>query len=411
MKKESLIFRNSKQYINEGNGNGKGILYCGKKYSNEGCCKCGTCNGYCGPDNGCACPDCEYTLSYLLYSTGKMLCEKCNKTLIRINIFNLKNILKSKTNQNPSFQCNICNKSFSNEISIPLMHCMKCNYNMCPSCAFEKLISIGDNTINKKVINISDLQPGTVLGDGCIYCTRNYAEYQYCLCGGCDGNCGPGNGCPCPLCDTILGYNLYLNSNNMKCDKCGSLLVKTTVFLLNKNMTFYKSLFKSLFKCFICNTENNKEDCQMIYNCPKCSRSMCQPCAFKNNIFNIKNISFPNMPISKGIITQQIKEMMIREEINRSSVCKEKSIKIKKQRGAGKIISFYAKTLMGKIISINNINDNEYVWKIIEELEKIDSKFKIYNTILVYKNTVLENDDHIDDYGIENDSIINIIPK
>ena len=60
MKKESLIFRNSKQYINEGNGNGKGILYCGKKYSNEGCCKCGTCNGYCGPDNGCACPDCEY---------------------------------------------------------------------------------------------------------------------------------------------------------------------------------------------------------------------------------------------------------------------------------------------------------------------------------------------------------------
>ena len=66
---------------------------------------------------------------------------------------------------------------------------------------------------------------------------------------------------------------------------------------------------------------------------------------------------------------------------------------------------------MGKIISINNINDNEYVWKIIEELEKIDSKFKIYNTILVYKNTVLENDDHIDDYGIENDSIINIIPK
>ena len=33
-----------------------------------------------------------------------------------------------------------------------------------------------------------------------------------CKCGSCDGNCGLNNGCPCPTCDLILGYNIYLNN-------------------------------------------------------------------------------------------------------------------------------------------------------------------------------------------------------
>ena len=66
MEKEKLIFKNSKNnIIKEGNGIAKGILYCGQKYTNNGGCQCSTCDGFCGPDNGCACPDCEYTLAYL----------------------------------------------------------------------------------------------------------------------------------------------------------------------------------------------------------------------------------------------------------------------------------------------------------------------------------------------------------
>ena len=90
MKKGFMLFRNSTKSINEGNGDGKGILYCGEEFTKNGYCPCGTCDGYCGMDNGCACPDCYYTLSYMLYMTGKMICPKCNKTLIRIIVANLK---------------------------------------------------------------------------------------------------------------------------------------------------------------------------------------------------------------------------------------------------------------------------------------------------------------------------------
>ena len=77
MKNKGIIIQNSKKFINEGSGLGKGLLYCGEIYANENGCPCGTCDGRCGPDNGCSCPDCEYILSYILYSSGKMRCDKC----------------------------------------------------------------------------------------------------------------------------------------------------------------------------------------------------------------------------------------------------------------------------------------------------------------------------------------------
>ena len=67
-----------------------------------------------------------------------------------------------------------------------------------------------------------------------IYCSQNYTHSDYCLCSGCDGNCGPENGCPCPLCEAILGYNIYSKSINMNCPRCKNLFVKTTVGLLKK---------------------------------------------------------------------------------------------------------------------------------------------------------------------------------
>ena len=171
MKRERIIFQNSKKYINEGNGPGEGILYCGEFYTNPNGCSCHDCDGQCGPDNGCPCPDCEYTLSYILYSTGKMKCEICEKTLLRINIFNLKQLYKKNKNSNPTFRCNICNKHFSNQLFIPLMHCKKCNYNICPKCAFSK-ITFFEQKIPK-------LEEGYDLGSGMIYCTKNYTNSDY----------------------------------------------------------------------------------------------------------------------------------------------------------------------------------------------------------------------------------------
>ena len=385
--KPKFIFQNSKRIIKEGNNFGKGILYCGEKYTKENCCSCGTCDGRCGPDDGCPCPDCQYTLSYILYSTGKMKCEICKKTLLRINIFNLNNIYNYNT-----YKCNICHFTYTNEYySIPLMHCMKCNYNMCPKCAFSKISFFEEKTLK--------LEAGFNLGKGIIYCLKNYTDSGFCLCGGCDGNCGPENGCPCPLCDSILGYNIYLKSNKMKCSKCKNLLVKTTLGLL-------KTTQITFFKCYLCNYTDKNNNFQIVYHCFNCNKDICQQCGYKNNITDVKKLSFPNAPI---FLEKTIKEK-IKENNEKCKISKQKGFKIIKKSEDGKNIILYLKKLVGTMYRIN-INESENIIKIKEELRKIDGQYKEYNTILVWKNKILEDDEYINNYKIENESVINIILK
>ena len=142
---EKMIFRNSTKYINEGKEEGKGILYCGDIYTNPGNCVCGTCDGQCGPYDGCPCPDCDLALSSLLYSTGKMKCGLCNKILRRINIYHLKHLQNKDISSRENFRCNICNQNYYKNY-IPLMHCSKCNYIICPVCAFSMITK---NELNK----------------------------------------------------------------------------------------------------------------------------------------------------------------------------------------------------------------------------------------------------------------------
>ena len=394
MEKERIIFQNSTKYINEGYSLGEGILYCGRIYTSPNNCACGQCTGQCGPDDGCACPDCEYTLSYILFSTGKMQCEKCQKTLLRINIFNLKNIVKSNSKSNPTFQCNICHKHFTNQLFIPLMHCMRCNYNICPKCAFSKISYFEP----KKPY----IESGFKLGAGMIYCKKNYANPDYCLCGGCDGNCGPENGCPCPLCDSILCYNIYLKSNFMNCNKCKDLLSKTTFFQLKKYLDENKM---NKLKCFLCSL-NYRNDFEIIYYCYKCNTSLCKLCAFKKNILNMKNICFPKMPIFLDYMAGKIIQNKNMKELK---IVKEKNFKIIKKEG-GRNISIYLKTLIGRIYTIN-INDSETIRKLKEELRKIDEKYREYKTLLIYKNKTLDDDKYISDYELDNENIIYIISK
>ena len=407
MKKDVIIFQNSTKYLNEGTGISKGILYCHSEYTKKNYCSCGACDGHC--NNGCACPDCENALSYLLYSTGKMLCEKCNKTLIRINIYNLKNILKSNNIPNPAFKCNICNKSFCNELYIPLMHCMKCNFDMCPSCAFEKLISLTESEWNSINIDIEKnaeiFYKGKNSGLGNIYCGKNFTEKNFCLCGTCDGNCGPTNGCPCPKCDAVLGYNLYLKKNGLKCDKCGSLLIKTKLGFIKKEPKFEKINLK----CFLCNEDNNNQlDFQNIYFCYKCKHNVCQKCAYEKNIKDIKDITLPKLPII--FFENEIRKTIKNNKNKNLKICNQYILSLRKKNENGKDICIYLKTLIGKIYTIN-INDSEYVWKIFEKMKKIDNKFKEDNTILYYNSNILDNNDFICDYQIGNENVINIMIK
>ena len=80
-----------------------------------------------------------------------------------------------------------------------------------------------------------------------------------CKCGSCDGNCGLNNGCPCPTCDLILGYNIYLN-NNMICGRCkNALLIKITLIEL-KNID---NGYETGFVCNKCRLHYHNSFCQI----------------------------------------------------------------------------------------------------------------------------------------------------
>ena len=390
-----IIVKNSRRFMNEGEEKAKGILYCGRKYTNDKGCACGKCNGYCGPESGCPCPDCYYTLSYILYSTGKMKCPNCNKTLLRINLFNLKNIIFKKEGiKNASFSCDICESNFSDEVYIPLFHCLKCDYDMCPKCSFSKI------SFFKK--SVPKLMAGNGRGLGLIFCAKNYTHNGFCLCGGCDGNCGPNNGCPCPLCESILAYNLYLNFLNKNHCKCKNIFVKTTIYQLK---LVYKS--NKTFQCSICSNNKYCDDFASIYHCYKCKQNICQACAYKKAGCNVNKLALPKPPIFLGNLEKTIRE---NKKFENCSICKQKHFKIVKNKDEGENITIYLKTLIGRIYTIN-INDAEDVEKLKVELGKFDNKYKVNNTILIYKKKILNNDDYINELEIENESLIDVMLK
>ena len=166
MEQNKIIFKNSKNIINEGKNIGEGILYCGKKYTNKDACECGNCDGYCGPENGCACPDCEYTLTYILYSTNKMICEKCKKNLIRIKLCNLLLLLPNNKKQ---LTCKKCKNNIIYPF-IQISHCFKCNYSICSKCAFLNISSF-QNKNNNNIYNYSNTN---FVNLGAIYCGKKY---------------------------------------------------------------------------------------------------------------------------------------------------------------------------------------------------------------------------------------------
>ena len=388
---KGIIFKNSKTFASLGSNGGEGLIYCGNRYTNPNGCPCGECDGSCGPTNGCPCPDCEYTLSFLLYSTGKMKCEYCKKTLLRINIFNLLNITESTR-----FRCGQCDKYY-NDKYIPMMRCIKCKFNLCPKCAFTKLIP--------GIPQIPKLELGYNAGIGMIYCSQNYTHSDCCLCSGCDGNCGPENGCPCPLCEAILGYNIYSKSINMNCPRCKNLFVKTTVGLLKKI-----EKRANYFECHYCKTKEEKHDFQYVYYCYKCGKSICKICAFKFNIKGLFSLQFPKVPLFLNDYEKEIREKIKNEKKEQIQISHQKHFRITTKKDSGHVISVYLKTLVGRIYTIN-IDDGHGVANLKEELRNIDKKFRTDKTVLIYKNKMLEDDACINDLGIDNESLINVILK
>lgn len=279
MSNGQLVFKNFRGNVVRGKDIFSGILYCGKKYTSLNGCACLYCDGTCGPDSGCACPDCDYTLAYILYCTGEMFCPNCKSMLLRLNIFNI--IILNGLQDNISIFCCGCNRMY-NQRSLPLMHCRRCTYSLCPNCAFAK-ISMDKLKYIKNIFTI-----GTSGGEGIFYCGKKYTFPDMCICSTCDGQCGAYNGCPCPICDLIRGYNIYLNSH-MKCNKCSdTLLIKSTLIQLQK---YYKN--NSGITCDYCKM-NYTSGFSPFFHCFKCGFDLCQICSY--NIIKNRKILYPNLP-------------------------------------------------------------------------------------------------------------------
>ena len=90
-------------------------------------------------------------------------------------------------------------KDFSDE-EIQWYHCSICEWDVCPGCAAR---------VNQRGVSVR-------LGDGSgsggftgipssaiFYCGKKKDE---CKCGGCDGRCGPNNGCPCADCYSLISH-------------------------------------------------------------------------------------------------------------------------------------------------------------------------------------------------------------
>ena len=309
-----IKFRNSKELIKMGKGICQGLLYCGKQYTSKGGCACLTCDGVCGPTYGCPCPDCDFTLSNILYSSGQMNCPTCKSVLIRLNLLNRVNIFSKNLNLTYSIICTICKRNYT-EKYLPLLYCKNCDFDMCPNCAFSKI-----NFSQLKELPTITLDNGSLNGQGILYCGRKYVFPGMCKCGNCDGKCGLCNGCPCPTCDLILGYNIYLN-NDMICPGCkNAILIKTTLVELKKiNYQYEKG-----FVCNKCKVLYSNLFCH-IYHCFKCNFDICQICA--HNTIDGKILSYPYSPKISLINPEGNKneKKEIKDENNRCSICLDKN--------------------------------------------------------------------------------------
>ena len=431
MEQKKIIFKNSQTNINEGYNFGEGILYCGKKYTNPDGCECGNCDGYCGPDNGCACPDCEYTLSYLLYLTNKMICEKCKKNLIRIKICNLL-LLLSNNKEIKFIICKKCKKQYEYNF-IQVLHCFKCNYTICSKCAFSNISTMNNIKIKKNEIFDYKNCKFSPMNLGTIYCGKKYVKEGFCLCGNCDGSCGPDNGCPCSMCSAVLGYNIYLyyNKNDNKFFKCvndGNLLIKSNNFEYNiikekknKKNNFNDDKIKSFF-CNKCNSIKKNDSYSIVYYCSKCLYCICHHCIY----YEIREINFvvPEEPMIlswNNLITnekfsyEKIEKLIINEYLNNkkklNSLNNEINLFIPKKREKPqntKNVNLYLKTMNGNIFTIN-IDNGETIKTLKNELNKMDNNLKTDKINLLYKKQMLKNYNFICDYELEDNSIILII--
>jgi len=172
--------------------------YCGRKMSPSQC-RCGSCDGRCGPNNGCPCTSCYELLNARQTHMAKLAeseawaeptvnsdgiavkvgSDTCSQDHVMIPI--------AAGKKPEGYSGTICDKCGANSLEKNKhinYHCSECQYDICYKCISK---------VQGEDMNVTDAY----------YCGRVMDPSQ-CRCGNCDATCGPTNGCPCTSCLALL---------------------------------------------------------------------------------------------------------------------------------------------------------------------------------------------------------------
>jgi hypothetical protein len=100
--------------------------------------------------------------------------------------------------------CDACNKTppwRGIDFTKANYQCRECDFDLCDMCAAKWLLLEHEN-MRKLLTNSQGLtcRPGEGECGHLLYCGREFCSPMSCLCGRCDGRCGPSSGCQCPDC-------------------------------------------------------------------------------------------------------------------------------------------------------------------------------------------------------------------
>ena len=268
----------------------RGLLYCGGAL---GACACGECAGPCGQDDrGCQCRRCSsmqavYTMSIakrcpnghalakttfgeLKEDRRRLVCAVCRK-----------DILKATFVGGIPLDAPSLGSLYHDYIDFydtqRMLACEECLYFVCPACV-PRVAPLSESPVLGAVENADAFKPVTGVQKwyrdvGAIYCGR---KMDQCRCGGgCDGYCGPDNGCPCNEC--LEDLRALAEGAHLKC-KCAK------EYRVVPAAERRSRLFKTV--CAECNSAiptNGWYGGLLVLFCADCKKVVCPKCA-KNKI-------------------------------------------------------------------------------------------------------------------------------
>jgi hypothetical protein len=203
-------------------------FYCGRRLNQ---CRCGRCDGRCGPTNGCPCNSClEFSIEYNRKLFQMMISQSTYQ--FEIVVSDHPHPLVPLGPRNSGWACDGYRSpggclsgctGFNQTTGWNNYRCSRCDFDFCDLCVIGKIRAIYIKNANGRYVFPGLLPIGTShesAGDllnitvpEVVYCAERRNE---CRCGGCDGQCGPSSGCPCNACRDVTLFLRHLRGHKLR---------------------------------------------------------------------------------------------------------------------------------------------------------------------------------------------------